>query len=86
MSYREQTDKLNGLVIAEKMTPEQINVCIKFAKIARRSARQNKVLYAMVEILIKGTDMELQVHEEEGRDGKKYEAWRVVKKGVVTQS
>ena len=78
MSYHDQMRKLNPLVIATKMTPEQINVLIKFAKVARRSARQNTVLYTMVEELIEGTNMKLQVFEEEGRDGKTYEAWRVV--------
>lgn len=84
MSYHEQMRKLNPLVIATKMTPEQINIMVKFAKVARRSARQNTVLHTMVEELIEGTDMEFQTYEAEGRDGKKYTAWRVVKKGEVT--
>lgn len=63
------------------MTPEQINIMIKFAKVARRSAKANKVLWNMVRELIDGTDMKLQLQTKEGRDGKTYEDWLVVKGG-----
>ncbi len=81
MSYHSEMSKLNPLVRETRMTPEQINIMIKFAKVARRSAKQNKVLWTMVNELIENTGMILQLNEKEGRDGKLYEDWHVVKGG-----
>ena len=80
MSYHEQARTIGQMAKEYNMTPEQINVMIKFAKVVRRSARQNSVLWNIVRDLIEGGDLpfKLQLTESEGKDGKKYEDWRVV--------
>lgn len=88
MSYHEQARNLNLMVKAKGMTPDQVNIMIKFAKVVRRSARANSVLWNIVRETIDGTPMKLEVVKVEGKDGRTYEDWKVVgepqKGGEVT--
>jgi len=79
MTYYEDMEKLKPTV--QRFEADHFNAMIKFAKTARRSARQNKVLWNMVRQILPG-DLELQLSEQEGKDGKKYESWLVVPKAV----
>ena len=75
MSYHEQARNIGAMVKQYNMTPEQINVMVKFSKIVRRSAKQNTVLWNIVRDVIEGGNLpyQLQLIEKEGRDGKTYE-------------
>ena len=77
MTYIEDMDKLKPTV--QSFGPEHFNAMIKFAKTARRSARQNKVLWNMVSQILP-PDLELRVQQKERQDGSTYEDWMVVKK------
>jgi len=63
----------------EGFGPEHFNAMIKFAKTARRSARQNKVLWNMVRQILPET-LELRITTKERQDGGTYEDWMVVPK------
>ena len=77
MTYHDDMEKLKPTVGG--FNAEHFNAMIKFAKTARRSARQNKVLWNMVrQILPEG--LELQLTTKERQDGGTYEDWMVVPK------
>jgi len=77
MTYHDDMEKLKPTV--GKFDAEHFNAMIKFAKTARRSARQNTVLWNMVrQILPEG--LELKLEKKERQDGKTYEDWMVVPK------
>lgn len=78
MSYHEQSQKMNLMVKAHGMTPDQVNLMIKFAKVVRRSARQNTVLWNIVREVIEGTPMKLEVTTVTKENGDTYEDWKVV--------
>ncbi len=78
MTYHDDMEKLKPTV--QTFNTEHFNAMIKFAKTARRSAKQNKVLWNMVrQILPKG--LELKLETKEGQDGRTYEDWLVVNGG-----
>jgi hypothetical protein len=77
MTYHDDMEKLKPTVT--EFNAEHFNAMIKFAKTARRSAKQNKVLWRMVEqILPEG--LKLQLETKERQDGETYEDWMVVPK------
>jgi hypothetical protein len=78
MSYHDQAHNINLMVKAYGMTPDQVNIMIKFAKIVRRSARQNTVLWNIVRESIEGTPMRLETQRVTNDRGESYEDWKVV--------
>ncbi len=78
MSYHAQADKMNLMVKAHGMTPDQVNLMIKFAKVVRRSAKANSVLWNIVRETIEGTPMRLEVTTVTKENGDTYEDWKVV--------
>ena len=77
MTYYDDMEKLKPTTVG--FGPEHFNAMIKFAKTARRSAKQNKVLWNMVRhILPEG--LVLVLEEKERQDGGTYEDWMVVPK------
>lgn len=77
MTYQDDMAKLKPTT--ESFGPEHFNAMIKFAKTARRSARQNKVLWNMVNAILPD-NMELKLETKERQDGGTYEDWKVVSK------
>ncbi len=78
MSYHETSRQLNLMIKAYGLKPEHLNMMIKFAKAVRRSARQNKVLWNMVDIMTEGTNMKLViVPKVNPHTQKTYDSYRV---------
>ncbi len=50
------------------LKPEHINLMIRFAKLVRRSARQNKVLWNIVDTMLEGTGYKLELYNEKDGD------------------
>ena len=78
MSYHQVAEQLNGMAKSLELAPEHINLMIRFAKLVRRSARQNKVLWTIVDEILDGTGLKLELYNETEGDAI-YEKWRVVK-------
>lgn len=78
MSYHQTAQELNGMAKSLDLKPEHINLMIKFAKLVRRSARQNKVLWTIVNEVLEDTGLKLELYTEKHLDTY-YENWRVVK-------
>ena len=79
MSYHQTAQELNGMAKSLQLQPEHINLMIRFGKLVRRSARQNKVLWNIVETMLEGTGLKLELYKEEKEDGTFWDNWRVVK-------
>ena len=78
MSYHQTAEQLNGMAKSLDLKPEHINLMIRFGKLVRRSARQNKVLWTIVNEVLEGTGLKLELYQEEKPDGTFWENWRVV--------